>query len=154
VVRAAALRRRGRRCCCSSCAACCRRRTPRLSSAATCSTSASPDLLGNVRALFAEDGGIYLQWYANSVLYAVVGAALGALVSTAAGYAFDKYEFRGKRQAYALVLISVTIPGTVLALPMYLIASRLGLADTMWAVFVTVLFNPSRADVRHWLRAG
>jgi multiple sugar transport system permease protein len=100
------------------------------------------DLLGNIRALIAEDGGIYLRWYANSVLYAVVGAGLGALISTAAGYVFDKYEFRGKRQAYALVLISVMIPGPVLALPMYLIASHLGLANTMWAVFVTVLFNP------------
>ena len=100
------------------------------------------DLLGNISALLAEEGGIYLRWYANSLLYAVVGAGLGALASTAAGYVFDKYEFRGKRQFYALVLISVMIPGTVLALPMYLIASQLGLANTMWSVFITVLFNP------------
>jgi multiple sugar transport system permease protein len=103
---------------------------------------ASSDLFGNISALLAEEDGIYLRWYANSLLYAVVGAGLGALVSTAAGYVFDKYEFRGKRQFYALVLISVMIPGTVLALPMYLIASQLGLANTMWSVFVTVLFNP------------
>jgi multiple sugar transport system permease protein len=100
------------------------------------------DIVGNVQALLAEDGGIYLRWYANSLLYAVIGAAVGALVSTAAGYVFDKYEFRGKKQFYALVLISVMIPGTVLALPMYLIASRLGLANSMWAVFIAVLFNP------------
>jgi multiple sugar transport system permease protein len=103
---------------------------------------ANSDFVGNVRALIAEEDGIYLRWYGNSLLYAVIGAAVGAFVSTAAGYVFDKYEFRGKRQFYALVLISVMIPGTVLALPMYLIASQLGLANTMWAVFVTVLFNP------------
>jgi multiple sugar transport system permease protein len=100
------------------------------------------DLAGNIRALLDEDDGLFLRWYANSILYAVIGAAIGALISTAAGYVFDKYEFRGKRQMYALVLISVMIPGTVLALPMYLIASQLGLANTMWAVFITVLFNP------------
>jgi multiple sugar transport system permease protein len=100
------------------------------------------DLAGNIKALLDEDDGLYLRWYANSILYAVIGAAVGALVSTAAGYVFDKYAFRGKKQLYALVLISVMIPGTVLALPMYLIASRLELANTMWAVFVTVLFNP------------
>jgi multiple sugar transport system permease protein len=103
---------------------------------------ANVDLAGNIRALLDEDDGLYLRWYANSILYAVIGAAVGALISTAAGYVFDKYSFRGKRQLYALVLISVMIPGTVLALPMYLIASRLELANTMWAVFVTVLFNP------------
>jgi multiple sugar transport system permease protein len=100
------------------------------------------DLAGNIRALLDEDDGLYLRWYANSVLYAVIGASVGALISTLAGYVFDKYSFRGKRQLYALVLISVMIPSTVLALPMYLIASRLELANTMWAVFITVLFNP------------
>jgi multiple sugar transport system permease protein len=100
------------------------------------------DLAGNIEALLDEDDGLFLRWYANSILYAVIGAAVGALVSTAAGYVFDKYSFRGKKQLYALVLISVMIPGTVLALPMYLIASRLELANTMWAVFLTVLFNP------------
>jgi multiple sugar transport system permease protein len=100
------------------------------------------DLAGNIRALLDEDDGLYLRWYANSVLYAVIGAGVGALISTSAGYVFDKYSFRGKRQLYALVLISVMIPSTVLALPMYLIASRLELANTMWAVFITVLFNP------------
>jgi multiple sugar transport system permease protein len=100
------------------------------------------DLAGNIRALLDEDDALYFRWYANSILYAVIGAGVGALISTAAGYVFDKYEFRGKRQMYALVLISVMIPGTVLALPMYLIASQLGLANTMWAVFITVLFNP------------
>jgi multiple sugar transport system permease protein len=99
------------------------------------------DLAGNIRALLDEDDGLYLRWYLNSIVYAVIGAGAGALISTA-GYVFDKYSFRGKRQLYALVLISVMIPSTVLALPMYLIASRLELANTMWAVFITVLFNP------------
>ncbi|MGW7351030.1 carbohydrate ABC transporter permease [Streptomyces sp. NPDC054784] len=99
-------------------------------------------LLDNVRALLREGDGVYLKWYANSLLYAVGGAAVGALLSTAAGYVFDKFEFTGKRPLFALVLVSVMVPATVLALPMYLLASELGLVNTVWSVLIPVLFNP------------
>ncbi|MFC7304328.1 carbohydrate ABC transporter permease [Streptomyces monticola] len=96
----------------------------------------------NLKDLFAMDGGLYGQWYVNSLLYAVLGAAVGALVSVACGYAFDKYRFRHKEKLFGLVLAAVMVPQTVLALPLYLIASETGLVNTFWAVFVPVLFNP------------
>ncbi|MFD5695296.1 carbohydrate ABC transporter permease [Streptomyces rubiginosohelvolus] len=99
-------------------------------------------LFDNIGTLLAQDDGAYLRWYGNSLLYAVGGAAVGALISTSAGYVFDKFEFTGKRPLFALILISVMVPATVLALPMYLLASDLGLANTVWSVLIPVLFNP------------
>lgn len=99
-------------------------------------------LADNVRALMAEGDGIFLRWYGNSLLYAVGGAAIGALVSVSAGYAFEKFDFTGKRQLFALVLVSVMVPATVLALPLYLMVSSMQLANTVWSVFIPVLFNP------------
>ncbi|MEU0600749.1 carbohydrate ABC transporter permease [Streptomyces sp. NPDC006393] len=99
-------------------------------------------LVQNVKDLFAMDGGLYGRWYGNSLLYAVLGAALGALVSVACGYAFDKYHFRHKEKLFGLVLAAVMVPQTVLALPLYLIASETGVVNTFWSVFVPVLFNP------------
>ncbi|KAF4409507.1 MULTISPECIES: carbohydrate ABC transporter permease [Streptomyces] len=99
-------------------------------------------LAANIGDLFAMDGGLYGRWYLNSLLYAVVGAAIGALISTACGYAFDKYRFRHKEKLFGLVLAAVMVPQTVLALPLYLMASGVGMVNTFWAVFVPVLFNP------------
>ncbi|SCF75942.1 carbohydrate ABC transporter permease [Streptomyces sp. Ncost-T10-10d] len=96
----------------------------------------------NLKDLFAMDGGLYGRWYGNSLLYAVLGAALGALVSVACGYAFDKYRFTHKEKLFGLVLAAVMVPQTVLALPLYLMASRTGLVNTFWSVFIPVLFNP------------
>ncbi|MFJ3222415.1 carbohydrate ABC transporter permease [Streptomyces sp. NPDC086783] len=96
----------------------------------------------NLRDLFAMDGGLYGRWYANSLLYAVLGAAVSALVSVACGYAFDKYRFRHKEKLFGLVLAAVMVPQTVLALPLYLMASGAGLVNSFWAVFVPALFNP------------
>jgi len=98
--------------------------------------------LKNLQDLFAMDKGIYGRWYLNSLLYAVGGAAVGALVSIACGYAFDKYVFRHKEKLFGLVLAAVMVPQTVLALPLYLLASGTGVVGTVWAVFVPVLFNP------------
>ncbi|MEU9343429.1 carbohydrate ABC transporter permease [Streptomyces sp. NPDC048278] len=99
-------------------------------------------LVQNVKDLFAMDGGLYGRWYGNSLLYAVLGAALGALISIACGYAFDKYRFRHKEKLFGLVLAAVMVPQTVLALPLYLIASETGVVNTFWSVFIPVLFNP------------
>ncbi|MFJ8749276.1 carbohydrate ABC transporter permease [Streptomyces sp. NPDC102441] len=96
----------------------------------------------NMKDLFTIDGGLYGRWYGNSLLYAVLGAALGALISVACGYAFDKYRFAHKEKLFGLVLAAVMVPQTVLALPLYLMASGTGLVNTFWAVFIPVLFNP------------
>ncbi|MYS43579.1 carbohydrate ABC transporter permease [Streptomyces sp. SID8499] len=96
----------------------------------------------NLHALFTAGDGVYVRWYANSLLYAGIGALLCALVCVCAGYAFHVYRFPGKEQLFGLVLLGVLVPTTALALPMYLLASKLGVVNTFWAVFVPSLVNP------------
>ncbi|MGW0708402.1 carbohydrate ABC transporter permease [Streptomyces sp. NPDC002643] len=108
----------------------------------------------NLTELFSMEEGVYGRWYVNSLLYAVVGALAGALISVAAGYAFDKYDFPHKEKLFGLVLTGVMVPPTVLALPLYLVASGIGLVNTFWAVFVPVLFNPFGVYLARLLSSG
>jgi len=108
----------------------------------------------NLSDLFAMEDGVYGRWYLNSLLYAVVGALIGSLISVGAGYAFDKYEFRHKEKFFGLVLTGVMVPPTVLALPLYLVASGIGLVNTFWAVFIPVLFNPFGVYLARILSSG
>ncbi|MGW1403701.1 carbohydrate ABC transporter permease [Streptomyces sp. NPDC002405] len=96
----------------------------------------------NLHALATAGDGIYFRWYVNSLLYAGIGALLCALVCVCAGYAFHVYSFPGKEKLFGLVLLGVLVPTTALALPMYLLASKLGVVNTFWAVFVPSLVNP------------
>ncbi|GHI85691.1 carbohydrate ABC transporter permease [Streptomyces xanthophaeus] len=100
------------------------------------------NLFSNIHEVFTHDDGIYGRWLLNTVLYAVVGSALSSLVSVAAGYAFDKYEFSGKEKLFGVVLAGVLVPGAVLTLPMYLLASQAGLTNTYWALLIPSLVNP------------
>jgi multiple sugar transport system permease protein len=96
----------------------------------------------NLHALATTGDGIYFRWYLNSLLYAGIGASLCALVCVAAGYAFHVHDFPGKEKVFGLVLLGVLVPTTALALPMYLLASEVGVVNTFWAVFLPSLVNP------------
>ncbi|WP_329500174.1 carbohydrate ABC transporter permease [Kitasatospora herbaricolor] len=99
-------------------------------------------LFDNVWNVLTYDGGIYLRWFANTLLYAVVGAGGAAFISTAGGYALAKYRFRGRNVLAAVVLGAIAIPGTALAVPTYLLFSKLGIIDTPWAVLLPSLVSP------------
>ncbi|MBT2395932.1 carbohydrate ABC transporter permease [Streptomyces sp. ISL-100] len=96
----------------------------------------------NLGELFSYNDGVYLRWLGNSVLYTVIGSLLSTLISVVCGYAFDKYEFRGKEKLFGVVLIGLLVPSTVTALPLYLLASEVGLVNTYWAVLIPSLVNP------------
>ncbi|POX55597.1 sugar ABC transporter permease [Streptomyces sp. Ru71] len=96
----------------------------------------------NLANLAATGDGVYFRWYLNSLLYAGGGALLCGLICVAAGYAFHVSRFAGKEKLFGLVLLGVLVPTTALALPMYLLASKVGLVNTFWAVFLPSLVNP------------
>ncbi|MFI0979990.1 carbohydrate ABC transporter permease [Streptomyces sp. NPDC021093] len=112
------------------------------------------DLGRNLSGLASHGDGIYFRWYGNSLLYAGVGAVISSLVSVAAGYAFDKYAFRGKEKLFSTVLLGVLVPTTALALPMYLLASRVGLVNTYWSVLLPVLVHPFGVYLSRVFSAG
>ncbi|WP_426989193.1 carbohydrate ABC transporter permease [Pseudarthrobacter sp. Y6] len=99
-------------------------------------------LFENISAVLAQDGGVFLTWMWNSVFYAGFGAIFGGLISVMAGYAFDKFNFRGKNSLFGVVLVGVLIPNTATVLPMYLLASVVGATNTIWSILIPVICNP------------
>ena len=108
----------------------------------------------NLHQLATQDGGIYFRWYLNSLLYAGIGALICAFVSVCAGYAFETYAFRGREKLFGVVLLGVLIPTTALALPLYLLASKTGLVNTFWSVFIPTLVNPFGVYLARVFTAG
>ncbi len=100
------------------------------------------NLLANLQAVVSYDGGIFLRWALNSVLYAGVGALLATYFAAAGGYALAKYRFRGNNTIFGLILGGVLVPGTATALPLFLLFSQLGLANTYWSVLLPSLVSP------------
>ncbi|MCB5907160.1 carbohydrate ABC transporter permease [Streptomyces pinistramenti] len=104
--------------------------------------SRHPHPIDHLTAVLTYDHGSYLRWFANSLLYAGIGATTATLLSAAAGYALAKYAFPGRETVFNIVLAGVLIPGTALALPLYFLFSEMGLSNTYWAVLLPSAVSP------------
>ncbi len=100
------------------------------------------NFLENVQALIERDDGVFLHWMLNSAIYAVSAALGAASISALAGYALAMYQFRGRRLIMGLILASVFVPTTILAVPLYLMIGSSGLSNTLWAVILPSLVFP------------
>lgn len=96
----------------------------------------------NVHEVLTYDNGIYVRWLGNTVLYAVLGAGGAAALAALGGYGLAKYEFRGKRAVFGTVIGAITVPTTALAVPTYLLYSKIGIVNTPWAVIIPALASP------------
>ncbi|MFC7272675.1 carbohydrate ABC transporter permease [Paractinoplanes rhizophilus] len=99
-------------------------------------------LFENLHDLFTFNNGEYLRWLGNSALYAFAGGIGCTVISVLAGYGFAKFSFRGRNIVFALVLGSVMVPLTALVIPTFVMMSKVGLVDTIWAVILPSLLSP------------
>jgi multiple sugar transport system permease protein len=99
-------------------------------------------LFDNIGQTFTYNDGIFFRWLGNTVLYVVVGAGGATILATAAGYGMAKYRFPGRRAVFAVVLGAVAVPPTALAVPTFLMFSKLGLTNTPLAVIIPSLISP------------
>jgi len=99
-------------------------------------------LWDNIARTATYDGGIFLRWFANTVLYVVLGAGGATFLAVLGGYALAKFDFPGRKAVFAVVIGAVAIPGTALAVPTFLMFSQMGLTNTPWAVIIPSLISP------------
>ncbi|UXM90654.1 carbohydrate ABC transporter permease [Paenarthrobacter sp. JL.01a] len=96
----------------------------------------------NIGRVVSYDDGIFGRWFLNSAIYAGAGALLATYFAAAGGYALAKYEFKGRNLVFGTILGGVLVPGTATALPLFLLFSQLGLANTYWSVLLPSLVSP------------
>ncbi|GAA5205359.1 carbohydrate ABC transporter permease [Streptomyces thinghirensis] len=99
-------------------------------------------LWDNITETFTYQDGVFGRWLLNTLLYVVVGAGGATLLAVLGGYALAKFDFPGKRAVFAVVIGAVAVPTTALAVPTFLMFSKLGLTDTPWAIILPSLISP------------
>ncbi|MFD5448317.1 carbohydrate ABC transporter permease [Streptomyces sp. NPDC003470] len=99
-------------------------------------------LWDNVRQTFTYNDGVFTRWLLNTLLYVGLGAGGATFLAVLGGYALAKFDFPGRRGVFAVVIGAVAVPGTALAVPTFLMFSKMGLTDTPWAVIIPSLISP------------
>jgi multiple sugar transport system permease protein len=90
--------------------------------------------LDNFRAVLNE--APYGTWYRNSMVVAVAVTTMNLLTSSLGGYIFANFDFPLKQPLFILILITLMIPFPVLLIPNYIIANRLGVLNSLWALIL------------------
>ncbi len=75
-------------------------------------------------------------YFTNSMVIALTSTAIALLIGMSGGYAFARFRFANKNRIFLGLMLSRTVPGIALSLPLFMIWSRLGLIDTKLGMII------------------
>ena len=106
--------------------------------------------IANFTNLFANEDGVRLM--VNSLIYAGGATIILVVVTTLAGYALSRYDFRGRRVLMLGILLTRVIPPTATIAPLYVIATDLGFLNTYHGV--VLILAAIEAPLALWIMKG
>lgn len=76
-------------------------------------------------------GGIpIIEYFRNSLIISVTSTAIALAIGMAGGYAFARFRFKAKSSIFLGLMLTRTVPGIALSLPLFFVYSKLGIIDT------------------------
>ncbi|AYG60534.1 carbohydrate ABC transporter permease [Rhizobium jaguaris] len=92
------------------------------------------------RAMFggAGQGGIPVwDYFRNSLIISVTSTIIALIIGMSGGYAFARYRFAGKSAVFLGLMLTRSVPGVALSLPLFMVYARLGIIDTHFGLIIT-----------------
>ncbi len=91
--------------------------------------------------IFTDEVILYTRALFNSLFISFTAVALGLFVNSLAGFAFAKFNFRGKNLLFILVVFSFMIPFEIIVIPLYILVKSWNLIDTYYALILPAVAN-------------
>lgn len=97
------------------------------------------NFLGIFGQLSTQQGLPVGNYFINSLVISLTSTAVAIAVGMMGGYAFARYRFRGKGALFLGFMLSRTVPGVALSLPLFILWARLGIIDTSFGLILVYL---------------
>jgi multiple sugar transport system permease protein len=82
-------------------------------------------------------GGVpVVEYFRNSLVISVTSTVVALAIGMAGGYAFARYRFRAKTSIFLGFMLTRTVPGIALSLPLFFVYARLGIIDTHFGLIL------------------
>lgn len=83
-------------------------------------------------------GGIpVIEYFRNSLVVSITSTLIAIGIGMSGGYAFARYRFRGKSGYFLGLMLTRTVPGIALSLPLFFVYAKLGILDTHFGLIIT-----------------
>ncbi len=79
----------------------------------------------------------------NSVFITIVATIITLLFNSMAAFALSKYQFRGQKTVFVLIIATLMIPPTIILVPAFLVISSVGLLNSLWGVILPAVATPT-----------
>ncbi|MCI6043778.1 carbohydrate ABC transporter permease [bacterium] len=83
----------------------------------------------------------FARMYLNTIINASVVVVMQLLLCSMAAYAFGRIKFPGRNVIFGILLAVLMVPSSFFILPQYLIIQKMGLLNTIPALFIPNLFS-------------
>ena len=89
----------------------------------------------NYIAVFTMTPFVKVAW--RTFLLGITTAAISAVTSAMAGYAFARYQdVKGSKRLFQVIIVMLIVPGIVFLIPQFIVFARLNLTNTFWPWFL------------------
>jgi alpha-1,4-digalacturonate transport system permease protein len=85
----------------------------------------------------------FTRYLFNSVFITVVATLLTLLVNSMAAFALSKYQFKGQKAVFGLIIATLMIPPTIILVPVFLVINQTGLLNNLWGVIIPTIATPT-----------
>ncbi|HTN63142.1 MAG TPA: carbohydrate ABC transporter permease [Devosia sp.] len=90
--------------------------------------------------LSSEQQGLPVaQYFINSLVISLTSTFVAVIIGMAGGYSFARFSFKGKATLFLAFMLSRTVPGVALSLPLFIIWARIGLIDTSFGMILVYM---------------
>ena len=83
----------------------------------------------------------FFYWLRNSLIITVSDTVIILFTSTILGYLFSRFEFRGKRFLFMMLLFTMMVPAQVTMITKFILIDRIGLYDNLLALIIPAIVS-------------
>ncbi|MBN2618200.1 MAG: ABC transporter permease subunit, partial [Spirochaetales bacterium] len=96
--------------------------------------------------------GKFFLWIWNSALITAITAILGLSIAAFSAYAVSRWKFRGRSALLVFLLATQMIPAAMLIIPLFIIATKLGLVNTYRGIILA--YSVQAVPFSIWILKG
>lgn len=99
---------------------------------------ADPTLAGYEKVLTKSP---FFSWFKNSLIVTGVNTIVVLFTSTLLGYVFARFEFKGKKFLFSILMYTMMVPAQVTMITSFLLIDGMGLYDSLLALIIPSFVN-------------
>lgn len=104
--------------------------------------TAGPDYWKNIKDLAHVQDGMVLVWLKNSLIFTAAALTFSVLSSITAGFVLAVLEIPFRKTMLVITLITMLIPMTAMAMPLYVLIDKIHLNDTITGLIIASSYYP------------